>query len=83
MREIEVHLTPLEYRLLTTLAKNAGKVLTHRYPTGEVWGPGYLEQTHYPRMLVARLRRKIEDDPADPRYIITEQGVGYRLVEEF
>jgi two-component system, OmpR family, KDP operon response regulator KdpE len=77
--ETEVHLTPLEYRLLTTLAKNAGRVLTHRFLLEEVWGPGYLDQTHYPRMLIASLRRKIEDDPAEPRYILTEQGVGYRL----
>ncbi len=82
VREAEVHLTPLEYRLLTTLVKNAGKVLTHRFLLQEVWGPGYREQTHYPRMFVASLRRKIEDDPAEPRYILTEQGVGYRLVEE-
>ncbi len=82
VREAEVHLTPLEYRLLTTLVKNAGKVLTHRFLLREVWGPGYLEQTHYPRMFIASLRRKIEDDPADPRYILTEQGVGYRLVED-
>jgi two-component system KDP operon response regulator KdpE len=82
VREVEVHLTPLEYRLLTTLAKNAGKVLTHRFLLREVWGPGYLEQTHYPRMFIASLRRKIEDDPAEPRYILTEQGVGYRLVED-
>ncbi len=82
LRGAEVHLTPLEYRLLTTLVKNAGKVLTHRYLLGEVWGPGYGDQTHYPRMFIASLRRKIEDDPAEPRYILTEQGVGYRLVEE-
>ena len=82
VREAEVHLTPLEYRLLTTLVKNAGKVLTHRYLLQEVWGPGYAEQTHYPRMFIASLRRKIEDDPAEPRYILTEQGVGYRLVED-
>jgi len=82
VRETEVHLTPLEYRLLTTLIKNAGKVLTHRFLLREVWGPGYQEQTHYPRMFIASLRRKIEDDPAEPRYILTEQGVGYRLVEE-
>jgi two-component system, OmpR family, KDP operon response regulator KdpE len=80
--EVEVHLTPLEYRLLTTLVRNAGKVLTHRYLLQEVWGPGYLEQTHYPRMFVASLRRKLEDDPAEPCYILTEQGVGYRLVED-
>jgi two-component system KDP operon response regulator KdpE len=82
VRETEVHLTPLEYRLLATLVRNAGKVLTHGYLLQEVWGPGYSGQTHYPRMLVASLRRKIEDDPAEPRYILTEQGVGYRLVED-
>lgn len=80
--ESEVHLTPLEYRLLTTLVKNAGKVLTHRYLLEEVWGPGYAGQTHYPRMLMASLRRKIEADPAEPRYLLTEQGVGYRLLED-
>jgi two-component system, OmpR family, KDP operon response regulator KdpE len=78
----EVHLTPLEYRLLTTFVRNAGKVLTHRYLLGEVWGPGYVEQTHYPRMFVAGLRRKLEADPSQPRYLITEMGVGYRLAEE-
>jgi two-component system KDP operon response regulator KdpE len=83
VREVEIHLTPLEYKLLTTLVKNAGKVLTHRYLLEQVWGPGYLEQTHYPRIFVASLRRKLEDDPAEPRYLLTEQGVGYRLVEEF
>lgn len=82
LREVEVHLTPLEYRLLVTLVKNAGKVVTHRFLLREVWGPGYLEQIHYPRMFIASLRRKIEDDPAEPRYVLTEQGVGYRLVEE-
>jgi len=81
-RGAEIHLTPLEYRLLTTLVRNVGKMLTHRFLLREVWGAGYSEQTHYPRMLIASLRRKIEDDPADPRYIITEQGVGYRLVED-
>ncbi len=82
MRGTEVHLTPLEYRLLTALVKNAGRVLTHQYLLQEVWGPGYLAQTHYPRIFIANLRRKLEQDPADPRYILTEQGVGYRLVEE-
>jgi two-component system KDP operon response regulator KdpE len=82
VRGAEVHLTPLEYRLLTTLVRNPGKVLTHTFLLQEVWGPGYLGQTHYPRMFVASLRRKIEDDPAEPRYILTEQGVGYRLVED-
>jgi two-component system KDP operon response regulator KdpE len=82
VRGAEVHLTPLEYRLLTTLVRNPGKVLTHTFLLQEVWGQGYLGQTHYPRMFVASLRRKIEDDPAEPRYILTEQGVGYRLVED-
>jgi two-component system KDP operon response regulator KdpE len=82
VRETEVHLTRLEYRLLAALVKNAGKVLTHQFLLREVWGPGYLEQTHYPRMFIASLRRKLEDDPAEPRYILTEQGVGYRLVED-
>lgn len=80
--EVEVHLTPLEYRLLATLVRNAGKVLTHQYLLRQVWGPGYLEQTHYPRMFIASLRRKLEEDPAEPRYLLTEQGVGYRLVED-
>jgi two-component system KDP operon response regulator KdpE len=78
----EVHLTPIEYRLLTTFVRNPGKVLTHRYLLQEVWGPGCLNQTHYPRMYVASLRHKLEDDPAEPRYLLTEQGVGYRLAEE-
>jgi two-component system, OmpR family, KDP operon response regulator KdpE len=76
-----IHLTPIEYRLLAAFVKNAGKVLTHQYLLREVWGPTCDRQTHYPRMYVANLRRKLEDDPADPRYLLTEQGVGYRLVE--
>jgi len=79
----EVHLTPIEYRLLTTFVRNPGKVLTHRHLLQEVWGPGCLNQTHYPRMYVASLRHKLEEDPAEPRYLLTEQGVGYRLVEEY
>jgi two-component system, OmpR family, KDP operon response regulator KdpE len=78
----EIHLTPLEYRLLATFVRNAGKVLTHRYLLNEVWGPGCLEQTHYPRLFVASLRRKLEPDPAQPRYLLTEMGVGYRLADE-
>jgi two-component system KDP operon response regulator KdpE len=81
VRGEEVHLTPIEYRLLTTLIRNAGKVLTHRFLLAEVWGPGCSGQTHYPRIYVASLRKKLEDDPADPRYLLTEQGVGYRLAE--
>jgi two-component system, OmpR family, KDP operon response regulator KdpE len=77
----EVHLTRTEYRLLATFVRNAGKVLTHRYLLREVWGPGCELQTHYPRMYVANLRRKLEDDPAEPRYLLTEQGVGYRFTE--
>jgi two-component system KDP operon response regulator KdpE len=76
---IEVKLTPLEYRLLTLLAKNAGKVLTHRQILTEVWGPAYATQTHYLRVYTAQLRRKIEVDPAQPRILITEPGVGYRF----
>jgi two-component system KDP operon response regulator KdpE len=82
VREKEVHLTPIEYKLLTTLVRNAGKVLTHRYLLQEVWGPGHAEETHYLRVFMANLRRKIEADPAQPRYLLTEQGVGYRLASE-
>ncbi len=76
-----VHLTPIEYRLLVHLARNAGKVLTHRQILKEVWGPPYVEETHYLRVFMAQLRRKIEIDPARPRFLVTEQGVGYRLKE--
>jgi two-component system KDP operon response regulator KdpE len=75
----EVHLTPIEYKLLTLLAQHAGKVLTHRQILKEVWGPSYATQTHYVRVHMAELRKKIEADPAQPRLIVTEQGVGYRL----
>ena len=78
----EVHLTPLEYRLLATLVHNAGKVLTHRSLLEEVWGPPYVEEMHYLRVYMANLRHKLETDPARPRYLLTEQGVGYRLVDE-
>jgi two-component system KDP operon response regulator KdpE len=75
----EVRLTPIEYRLLTLLAHNAGKVLTHRQILSQVWGPGHSEDTHYLRVFMAQLRRKIEANPAQPRWLITEPGVGYRL----
>ncbi|MFO1095347.1 MAG: winged helix-turn-helix domain-containing protein [Planctomycetaceae bacterium] len=75
----EVHLTPLEYKLLATLLKHAGKVLTHRFLLREVWGPQDSQENHYLRVFVASLRRKLEADPARPRYILTEQGVGYRF----
>ncbi len=81
-RQDEVHLTPLEYKLLVTMLKHAGKVLTHRFLLREVWGPQDAQENHYLRVFVASLRRKIEDDPAQPRYILTEQGVGYRLSSE-
>ncbi|MEK7704439.1 MAG: response regulator [Myxococcota bacterium] len=77
--EREVHLTPIEYRLLVLLAKNAGKVLTHRQILKEVWGPPYTNETHYLRVFMTQLRRKIEDDPARPHLLVTEPGVGYRM----
>ncbi len=78
----EVHLTPLEYKLLVTMIKHAGKVLTHRFLLREVWGPQDSQENHYLRVFVASLRRKLEDDPARPRYMLTEQGVGYRFAAE-
>jgi two-component system KDP operon response regulator KdpE len=78
----EVHLTPIEYRLLAVLVKHAGKVLTHRQLLKEVWGPGYVERSHYLRIYMAGLRHKLEADPARPRFLLTEAGVGYRLAAE-
>jgi two-component system, OmpR family, KDP operon response regulator KdpE len=78
----EVHLTPLEYKLVVTMISHAGKVLTHRFLLKEVWGPHDTHETHYLRVFVASLRRKLEDDPARPRYLLTEQGVGYRFAAE-
>ena len=78
----EIHVTPLEYRLLATLVKHAGKVLTHRQLLREVWGPPYADQAHYLHVYMAQLRRKLEADPARPRYLLTEPGVGYRLAAE-
>lgn len=76
-----VHLTPIEYKLLVLLAQNAGKVLTHRQILKEVWGPNHANQTHYVRVHMAELRKKVEADPARPRHLATEQGVGYRFRE--
>jgi two-component system KDP operon response regulator KdpE len=76
-----VHLTPIEYRLLALFIANAGKVLTHRQILREVWGPAYVEHGHYVRVHMGHLRRKLEDDPAQPAHLITETAVGYRLVE--
>jgi two-component system KDP operon response regulator KdpE len=75
----EIHLTPHEYRLLAILVQHAGKVLTHQFLLKEIWGPSDVDQTHYLRIFMANLRRKIERDSAQPRYLLTEQGVGYRL----
>lgn len=75
-----VHLTPIEYRLLTLLVANAGRVLTHRQLLSEVWGPNHVEHAHYLRVYMAGLRRKLEDNPTQPRHIRTESGVGYRFV---
>lgn len=82
IRNVKLHLTPIEYKLLTTMLKHAGKVLTHRFLLREVWGPQDSHENHYLRVFVAGLRRKIEEDPARPRYILTEQGVGYRFASE-
>ncbi len=78
----EVHLTPLQYKLLATLVQHAGRVLTHRQILKRVWGHDSAGQEHYVRVYMAQLRRKIERDPAQPRYILTETGVGYRLRAE-
>jgi two-component system KDP operon response regulator KdpE len=75
----EVHLTPIQYRLLSVLIKNAGKVLTHQYLLKEVWGPSYKDNSHYLRIYMSQLRQKLETDPAQPQYLLTESGVGYRL----
>lgn len=78
----EVHLTQREYRLLLTLLSHAGKVLTHRQLLREVWGPPYVEHGHYLRIYMGHLRHKLEDDPAQPRFFLTETGVGYRFLPE-
>jgi two-component system KDP operon response regulator KdpE len=77
--EQEVHLTPIQYRLLSVLVKNAGKVLTHQYIMKQVWRPAYAENSHYLRIYMSQLRQKLESDPAQPKYLLTESGVGYRL----
>ena len=76
----EIHLTPIEYRLLAMLIANADRVITHRQLLREVWGPSHAEDTHYLRVYMTGLRRKLEANPAQPHHIRTESGVGYRLV---
>ena len=78
----EVHLTPIEYRLLTVLVKHAGQVITYNHLLRDVWGPGKLNQHHFVRTYIAELRRKLEADPARPVYLLTEVGVGYRLLDQ-
>lgn len=77
----EIHLTPIEYRLLSVLIKYAGRVITHRQLLREVWGPSHSEDNHYVRIYMAQLRHKLEIDPAQPKLLLTEAGVGYRLSE--
>ncbi len=77
-----VHLTPIEYRLLTLLIANAGKVLTQRQMLREVWGPSHAEDGHYLRVHMGHLRQKLEDEPARPKHLLTETAVGYRLVQQ-
>lgn len=80
---VAVHLTPNEYRLLSVLVKNAGRVMTHRQLLQEVWGPGSSDENHYLRVYMNQLREKLEHDPTRPRYFLTETGVGYRLAVEY
>ena len=75
----EVRLTRTEYRLLALLVKHAGKVMTHRQLLKDVWGPGSVNESHYLRVYMGQLRHKLEEDPARPRHLVTEIGVGYRL----
>jgi two-component system KDP operon response regulator KdpE len=78
----EIHLTPIEYRLLTTLIRHAGRVITHQQLLREVWGPTHTDQSHYVRVYMGHLRHKLESEPARPRYLLTEPGVGYRLAAD-
>lgn len=78
---VEVHLSPTEYRLLLFLVQHSGKVLTHRQILQHVWGAGYSDRDHYVRIHMSHLRQKLEDDPAQPKHLLTETAVGYRLVD--
>jgi two-component system KDP operon response regulator KdpE len=76
-----IHLTPTEYKLLARLVRSAGRVVTHRQLLVDVWGPEFIDHTHYLRLYMGQLRAKIERDPAEPRHLLTETGVGYRLAD--
>ena len=78
----QLHLTPIEFDLLGKLAEHPGRLVTHRQLLQEVWGPGYEDETHYLRVHFAHVRAKVEPDPSNPRYVITEPGIGYRLQVE-
>jgi two-component system KDP operon response regulator KdpE len=78
----EVRLTPMEFKLLAFMVKHAGKVLTHQMILKEVWGPQHASDVQYLRVYAGELRKKLEVDPAQPRFIVTEPGVGYRLAED-
>jgi two-component system KDP operon response regulator KdpE len=78
----QLHLTPIEFDLLAKLAEHPGRLVTHRQLLQEVWGPGYEDETHYLRVHFAHVRAKIEPDPSNPRFVITEPGIGYRLRAE-
>ena len=82
LRGAEVHLTPIEYKLLATLVKHAGQVVTHGQLLRDVWGPNSAEQTHYLRVYMGQLRHKLELTPGRPRYLVTEPGIGYRLRDD-
>src|SRR6476469_2586969 len=77
-----IKLTSTEYNLLAILVRNEGKVLTHQYLLRAVWGPGYINQSQYLRVFIAQIRKKIEDDPNRPQYLLTESGVGYRFISK-
>lgn len=80
VKGMEVHFTPIEYKIITLLSEHAGKVLTHDFIIKNIWGP-YTNETQALRVNMANIRRKLEDNPAEPQYILTEMGVGYRMVE--
>jgi len=77
-----IKLTSTEYNLLSLLVRNEGKVLTHQYLLRAIWGPGYINQSQYLRVFIAQIRKKIEDDPNRPEYLLTESGVGYRFISK-